>query len=210
MKDGDMKPENLETQEIRSRSEPAPGAPELFTASQFALLCHVDLKTIHNWADRGEVRHFRTPGRHLRFRRADVVEFLRKFGYPVPEILRAGKPKVVAVDDDPHVLASIRRALGRRFEVTTFQDAFDALVAIGKLEPDAIVIDVQLRGLDGMRCLERLRAIEATSRIRTIVFSSQHDKRRAALDAGANDFVPKGDVALLRESIERLTGVERG
>jgi excisionase family DNA binding protein len=203
-----MKPENLEIQEIRARGDAGP--PELFTASQFARFCHVDLKTIHNWADKGEIRHFRTPGRHLRFHRADVVEFLRKYGYPVPAILRAGKPKVVAVDDDPHVLASIRRALGRRFEVTTFQDAFDALVALGKIEPDAIVIDVQMKGLDGMKCLERLRAIEATSRIRTVVFSAQQDKRRAVLEAGANDFVPKGDVALLRESIERLMGVERG
>jgi excisionase family DNA binding protein len=203
-----MKPENLESQETRSRGETSP--PELFTASQFARFCHVDLKTIHNWADKGEVRHFRTPGRHLRFHRADIVEFLRKYGYPVPALLRAGKPKVVAVDDDPHILASIRRALGRRFEVTTFQDPLDALVALGKVEPDAIVIDVQMRGLDGMRCLERLKANETTSKIRTIVFSAQQDKRRAVLDAGANDFVPKGDVGLLRESIERLVGSERG
>src|SRR4051812_22577351 len=149
---------------------------ELFTASDVARFCQVDLKTIHNWADKGQVRHFRTPGRHLRFHRTDVIEFLRKYGYPVPAILRAGKPKVVAVDDDPHLLASIRRALARRFEVTTFQDPFDALVALGKIEPDAIVIDVQMKGLDGMRCLERLKAIEATSRIRTIVFSAQHEK----------------------------------
>jgi excisionase family DNA binding protein len=203
-----MKSENLESQETRTRGEAA--TPELFTASQVARFCHVDLKTIHNWADKGEIKHFRTPGRHLRFHRVDVVEFLRKYGYPVPGILRAGKPKVVAVDDDPHVLASIRRALGRRFEVTTFQDPFDALVALGKLDPDAIIVDVQMKGLDGMRCLERLKAIEATSRIRTIVFSSQHDKRRAVLEAGANDFVPKGDVTLLRESIERLMGVDRG
>jgi excisionase family DNA binding protein len=202
-----MKSESLESQETRGRGEAGP--PELFTASQLARFCHVDLKTIHNWADRGEIRHFRTPGRHLRFHRADVVEFLRKYGYPVPAILRAGKPKVVVVDDDPHVLASIRRALGRRFEVTTFQDPFDALVALGRLEPDAIVVDVQMKGLDGMKCLERLKAIESTSRIRTVVFSSQHDKRRAVLEAGANDFVPKGDIALLRESVERLTGVER-
>src|SRR5438874_5837022 len=150
-----MKPESLENQDSRPRTEPGGGALDLFTACQFASFCHVDLKTVHNWADKGEIKHFRTPGRHLRFRRADVIEFLRKYGYPVPEALRAGKPKVVAVDDDPHVLASIRRALGRRFDVTTFQDALDALVAIGKLEPDAVVIDVQLKGLDGMRCLER-------------------------------------------------------
>ena len=41
-------------------------AKELFTASEVAKFCQVDLKTIHNWADRGEIRHFRTPGRHLR------------------------------------------------------------------------------------------------------------------------------------------------
>src|SRR3954470_14144685 len=102
-----MKSENMEIQENRPQ--------ELFTASQFARFCHVDLKTIHNWAEKGEVRHFRTPGRHLRFRRADILEFLRKYGYPVPDGLKAGKPKVVAIDDDPHVLAAIRRALGRRF-----------------------------------------------------------------------------------------------
>ncbi|HEX2675074.1 MAG TPA: helix-turn-helix domain-containing protein, partial [Polyangiales bacterium] len=58
-------------------------AKELFTASEVARFCQVDLKTIHNWADRGEIRHFRTPGRHLRFRRVDVLDFLRKYGYPV-------------------------------------------------------------------------------------------------------------------------------
>ncbi len=205
-----MKTESLENLENRPKAERSAGAAELFTASQFARFCHVDLKTIHNWADKGEIKHFRTPGRHLRFRRADVIEFLRKYGYPVPEALRAGKPKVVAVDDDPHVLASIRRALGRRFDVTTFQDALDALVAIGKLEPEVVVIDVQLKGLDGMRCLERLTALEATSKIRAVVFSAQHEKRRAVLDAGASDFVPKGDVSVLREALERLTGLDRG
>src|SRR5690242_21092939 len=102
------------TSEEKEANQPTQ-QPELFTASEVARFCQVDLKTIHNWADKGEIRHFRTPGRHLRFHRGDVVEFLRKYGYPVPAILRAGKPKIVIVDDDPHVLASIRRALGRRF-----------------------------------------------------------------------------------------------
>jgi PleD family two-component response regulator len=60
-----------------------------------------------------------------------------------------------------------------------------------------------------MKCLERLHAIEATSQIRTVVFSSQVDRRRAALDAGANDFVAKGEITLLRESLERVIGLER-
>src|SRR5277367_1362588 len=130
--------------------------PELFTASDVARFCQVDLKTIHNWADKGEIRHFRTPGRHLRFRRLDVLDFLRKYGYPIPDVLRMGKPKVVAVDDDPTVLATLRKTLAKRFDLTTFQDPFDALVAVGNLQPDALVLDVKMSGLDGVRCLERL------------------------------------------------------
>jgi excisionase family DNA binding protein len=184
--------------------------PELFTASDVARFCQVDLKTIHNWADKGEIRHFRTPGRHLRFRRLDVLDFLRKYGYPIPEVLRMGKPKVVAIDADPAVLAALRRTLAKKFELTTFQDPFDALVAVGSLQPDALVIDVDMPGLDGIRCLERLRSIDATAHIRCIVFSAQDDaKKKAATDAGAYDYIKKGELGDLRDSLERLMGLER-
>jgi excisionase family DNA binding protein len=182
--------------------------PELFTASEFAHFCGVDLKTIHNWADKGQIRHFRTPGRHLRFRRLDVIDFLRKYGYPLPEALRSGKPKVVVVDGDVGALAAIRKAIGRRFEIATFQDPFEALVALGTAEPEALVIDIDVGGLDMVRCLERLKSIEATSHVRTIVYSVE-ERRRAAMDAGAFDFVARGELTLLREVLEKLTGLER-
>lgn len=184
--------------------------PELFTASDVARFCQVDLKTIHNWADKGEIRHFRTPGRHLRFRRLDVLDFLRKYGYPIPEVLRMGKPKVVVVDEDPQVLAALRRTLARRFDLTTFQDPFDALVAVGSLQPDALIFDVKMPGLDGIRCLERLRSIDATSHIRCIVYSMHEEAKKNATDAGAYDFIKKGELAELRDSLERLMGLERG
>jgi excisionase family DNA binding protein len=184
--------------------------PELFTASDVARFCQVDLKTIHNWADKGEIRHFRTPGRHLRFRRLDVLDFLRKYGYPIPEVLRLGKPKVVVVDEDPAVLAAVRRTLSKKFDLTTFQDAFDALVAVGSLQPDALILDVRTPGLDGVRALERLRAIDATAHIRCIVYSAHEEAKKAATDAGAYDFIKKGELAELRDSLERLMGVERG
>jgi excisionase family DNA binding protein len=196
-----MKSENTENQDV--------GLPELFTASEFANFCQVDLKTIHNWADKGEIRHFRTPGRHLRFRRLDVLDFLRKYGYPIPDILRAGKPKVVIIDEDPNTLATLRRTLSRRFEVTTFQDPFDALVAVGTLQPDALVLELDMQGLDGIRCLERLKMIDATSHVRCVVYSEKEEAKRQAMEAGASDFIPKGDPAQLRDALERLTGLER-
>lgn len=204
-----LDPSGRQGQEKDAPSRPSAGMPELFTASDVARFCQVDLKTIHNWSDKGEIRHFRTPGRHLRFRRVDVLDFLRKYGYPIPDVLRTGKPKVVVVDGDPAALAAIRRALAKRFELTTFQDPFDALVAVGSLEPDALVLDVEMAGLDGVRCLDRLRALERTAHIRCIVYSGAEGLRKAATEAGAYDFIKRGDVAALRDSLERLMGLER-
>jgi len=87
---------------VRARAEaalaPSAVAPakKLFTATDVAKLCEVDLKTIHNWADKGDIPHFRTPGRHLRFGRADVAVFLRKHGYPMPTELVALLPTQAA------------------------------------------------------------------------------------------------------------------
>lgn len=67
-----------------------------FTATHLAAFCGVDLKTIHNWANKGKVPHFRTPGRHLRFKPLDVKAFLEAFGYDVPSAVIEAQPASVA------------------------------------------------------------------------------------------------------------------
>jgi excisionase family DNA binding protein len=181
-------------------------APALFTASQIAAFCSVDLKTIHNWAERGELRHFRTPGRHLRFRRNDVVEFLRKYGYPVPAEFIAGVHRVYVLDEDAATLAGIKRTLGKLFEVTTFQDPVDALVTIGVEVPDAIVLDVEAPGFDGMRCVARLKQLGATQGIPIVALGAKSALAKKALEAGASAFVAKADVGKIGEVIDGLVG----
>lgn len=181
-------------------------AKELFTASEVAKFCQVDLKTIHNWADRGEIRHFRTPGRHLRFRRVDVLDFLRKYGYPVPELLRQGRTRVDVIDDDVTTLDGIARALGTRFEVRVFADPIDALIAIGRDTPDVVVIDVASLSIDAVATIKRLRAGEGTQHVRVLAYSGRSDRKQAALEAGASDFVHKPDVNKLGDAIDTLVG----
>src|SRR5512139_3514357 len=104
-----MEPKPASSRNPRERTSTRPA--DLFTASDVARFCQVDLKTIHNWADKGEIPHFRTPGRHLRFRRLDVLDFLRKYGYAIPEALRQSKPRIVLVDADASAVTSLKRAL---------------------------------------------------------------------------------------------------
>jgi excisionase family DNA binding protein len=181
-------------------------AKELFTASEVARFCQVDLKTIHNWADRGEIRHFRTPGRHLRFRRVDVLDFLRKYGYPIPEVLRQGRPTVHVIDEDPLQLESLKKTLAARFDVTGFGDPVDALIAVGSETPDVVVLDVGGSKIDGLSCIARLKASDATRHIRLVVYSSREDKKARALEAGASAYVARPDVQKLVEAIHALMG----
>lgn len=75
----------------------APGLrrADILKASDIAALCAVDLKTVHNWVDLGRIESFKSPGGHLRFQPPAVVGFLERFGYDVPQELRALAPEVL-------------------------------------------------------------------------------------------------------------------
>jgi excisionase family DNA binding protein len=182
---------------------------ELFTASEVARFCQVDLKTIHNWAERGEIRHFRTPGRHLRFKRADVLDFLRKYGYPVPEGLLQGKPRVYVIEENADSRDQMQRALSQRFEVTWYKDAVDALISIGNDAPDVVILDIDNSQLDGIRCIKRLKATDATRHVRVVVYTADEAIREKSLEAGASALVSRPDINKLRETLESLMGFDR-
>src|SRR5512144_1179365 len=112
---------------------------KLLTASDLAALCEVDLKTIHNWVDRGRIAHFRTPGRHLRFRAADVAEFLRAWGYTVPRELAKASSRTVLVVGSRDAAAHVQRSLGEALPVRHAAHPYDALVLAGADPADVYV-----------------------------------------------------------------------
>ena len=122
-----------------------PGArgEKLLTASDLAALCEVDLKTIHNWVDRGRIPHFRTPGRHLRFRAADVAEFLKAWGYSVPRELARLSSKSMLLVGSKDALAHVTRTLGEGVPVRHVTDPYDALIFAGSDPTDVFIVDVR-------------------------------------------------------------------
>ena len=126
---------------------------KLLTASDLAALCEVDLKTIHNWVDRGRIPHFRTPGRHLRFRAADVAEFLRAWGYSVPRELARASARTILVVGTNDTLALVHRALSEGVSpggtpaaqsgqpVRLASHPYDAVIYAGSDPGDVYVVD---------------------------------------------------------------------
>ena len=180
---------------------------DLFTASQIARFCQVDLKTIHNWADRGQILHFRTPGRHLRFRRPHVLDFLRKYGYPIPEELDAERPRVALLINGSDPAGDLVAALESSFEVVEYSSPVTALLHIGEQPPDAIILAPELGPLSGAEIIEALRGDENTRHVRAILLKGDDRDRDAALAAGASAHVRASDLAGLRDTLEALMGV---
>jgi excisionase family DNA binding protein len=179
----------------------------LFTASQIARFCQVDLKTIHNWADRGQITHFRTPGRHLRFRRPHVLDFLRKYGYPIPEELEADRPRVALLVDGVDGKARVLSSLQSMFEVVDYPDALAGLLQIGEQPPDAVVLGAKVGHLSGAEIIEALKRGRNTRHVRAVLFAGGEADKQAALEAGASAHVSPSDLTGLRDTLEALMGI---
>lgn len=110
---------------------------KLLTSSAVAAICEVDTKTVHNWINSGLLVGDRTPGRHLRLHRGDLVTFLRRHGYPVPRGLSDGLPHVIVAGSAEFVLevcaADERQAATPELQIAQAQDPYDVLIVTGSV-----------------------------------------------------------------------------
>jgi response regulator RpfG family c-di-GMP phosphodiesterase len=69
-------------------------------------------------------------------------------------------PRVLCVDDEPMVLEGLKLHLRRRFEVVTAAGGAEAMLALAKGKPFAVVVtDMRMPGMDGAELLSRARAV---------------------------------------------------
>lgn len=98
---------------------------------------------------------------------------------------------VLAVDDDPAILRTLRINLrAREYDVETAGDGRSALQIVDERMPDVILLDLGLPDIDGVRVLRHLRTF---TQVPVIVVSarSEPDDKVEALDLGADDFITK-------------------
>jgi excisionase family DNA binding protein len=187
-------------------------APSVYTAQALADFCEVDLKTVHHWADRGKVPHFRTDGRHLRFRRNDVVRFLRAHGYPLPDALVRARPTIAlalgasSFEGTALTLDELAKRLGSRFAVRRHASAAVALAHLLADAPDALVLAHDDATLGFPSAVAALKADPALSWI-VIAIVAESDLLEAVRAAGADVVIAGHDVAKLSGELARTLAV---
>lgn len=100
--------------------------------------------------------------------------------------------RILVVDDDRGVAEMLRRNLAYEgFAVDVASDGRAALHQIRDRQPDAIVLDRMLPGLDGLEVLRRLRAAGDATPILMLTARDAIDDRVAGLETGADDYLVK-------------------
>jgi putative two-component system response regulator len=106
----------------------------------------------------------------------------------------AATGKVLVIDDQPQSLEAMREALyPLGFEVWQALDGETGFLLARERQPDVILLDVMMPGVDGYEVCRRLKADEET-RLLPVVFFTGLDSRQArlrGLEVGATDFLSK-------------------
>jgi two-component system phosphate regulon response regulator PhoB len=103
------------------------------------------------------------------------------------------RARILIVDDHPTMREAMRLVLADEgFTVDEAADGARALDLVASDRPDLVLLDLNIPGISGPDLLEALKASRVTSGIPVVVVTAEEEEgRRAALQAGAEDYLTK-------------------
>jgi len=162
-----------------------------YTPNDVGSLLGVHHNTIKNWIKSKQVVAFQTVGGHYRVPRREVVRLIKGRDLPVPEELQGPMGLVYVVDDDELIRRAIEDTLSEDYEVYGFKSGFEALMQMGRLKPDLLVLDIFMPGIDGFAMVKKLRQDEKLANLKVIGMSGKDVSAEEATDAGFDEFYHK-------------------
>jgi two-component system response regulator MprA len=117
------------------------------------------------------------------------------------------KPVALIVDDEPQIIEFLRLGFGYEgFETSIATSGPEALQLVTQQQPDIVILDVMLPGLDGMSVAQQIRRSYDTGIVMLTARETVED-RISGLDMGADDYLTKPFV--FKELMARVRAVLR-
>lgn len=107
-------------------------------------------------------------------------------------VLMSRPMKLLLVEDDPAMQATLARSLSRRgMDVAACGDGRQALLRWPTFSPDVVVLDLTLPGMDGLQVLQQARACGWVTPVLILTARGTVGDRIMGLNTGADDYLPK-------------------
>jgi CheY-like chemotaxis protein len=186
-----------------------PAAKTIYTTHDVSRLLHVNPRSVINWIEQDLLQSFRTPGGHRRIRHDDLLSFLRKHHMPTPAALMGENINLLIVEDDQEFLGILQTYFERNgnYKVTTALDGISALIDVGRLRPDVMILDIRIPEVDGLEVCRRIKA-DRNNHTSIVAISGKPEHHSESLQAGADAFLAKPfELDQLQTVVARLVQV---
>ncbi|MCC6006648.1 MAG: response regulator [Rhodobacteraceae bacterium] len=101
---------------------------------------------------------------------------------------------ILVVDDQPANIDVLQMRLeSQGYDIATAENGHEALARIAELQPDLVLLDVMMPGIDGLEVCRRVRADPGQPYMPIVMVTAKADRNDivAGLDAGADDYLTK-------------------
>jgi excisionase family DNA binding protein len=162
-----------------------------FSTLEVARLLGMAVRSVQLMVDRGELSAWKTPGGHRRIARASVEDWLTRCGRgesagsATPTArprTDAARQRVLLIEDSVHCQNLVSLLLSQQFPQIELHIAPDGIVGLalyGQLQPDVLIVDILLPGIDGATLITSLRSKPQFARSRLLVLTALDEAQRA-------------------------------
>ncbi len=169
-----------------------------YSTLEVARLLGMAVRSVQMMVDRGELEAWKTPGGHRRISRESVQRWRAarqgalatppaaaapRVAAPAKNPSEAPRPRrVLLIEDSAHFQNLVTLLLRQSFpdvELHVADDGIAGLAMAGQLQPDVLIVDILLPGIDGATLITSLRSHPQFGASRLIVVTSLDDAQRA-------------------------------
>lgn len=164
------------------------GADDVSSTIEVAKQLGLAVRSVQLMVDRGELEAWKTAGGHRRISRASVQRWIAQRRASEPQRAEVSwaavasnrtdggsGPRVLLIEDSRHHQNLVTLLIRQQFphvELSVADDGIGGLALAGQLQPDVLLVDIQLPGIDGVTLITGLRSNPAFARSRLIVITS--------------------------------------
>ncbi|WAC73737.1 excisionase family DNA-binding protein [Roseateles sp. SL47] len=169
-------------------ARPPEDLQEDFSTREVAQRLGMAVRSVQLMVDRGELQAWRTPGGHRRILRSSLDAWLTGRGLaptkggetPTPAEAQR-KLRVLLIEDSVHYQNLVALLIAQEFpelELHTANDGIGGLVMYGQLQPDVLLVDILLPGIDGAALVTSLRSQPLFAHCELIFITALDDQQR--------------------------------